>query len=461
MDYFSGLEFASGINYVLLVLLSLWFKDPKSTFYLIGFSISLILIGLIITPIDGQSWIVYTNRTYSIGAVLTLGMVLYFHLRSSEKIDRQKKELGNLSLENMQQLDTLNAAAIVSITDKKGNILMVNDLFCEISGYSREELLGKNHRLIKSNVHSAELYKGMWLTISRGQIWKGEICNRAKDGSLYWVETTISLFRNSEGEIDKYVSIRFDITERKRQSEELKLKEEELKLKNVTLIEANKELEMFSYSVSHDLKAPLRALQGFSENLGERYKDALDETGQRWLGFIKSNSERMGLLIDDILSFSKINHQQIKLQALNMTEMAREVCENEARNYDRPIEFSIENLPHSQGDYSMIRMVWQNLIGNAFKYSSKKEKIKIVITGTAGSVNSYSIKDNGVGFDMRYYDKLFGVFQRLHGNEEFSGNGVGLANVKRIITKHGGTIEAEGIPDEGAHFVFTLPNKIK
>lgn len=220
----------------------------------------------------------------------------------------------------------------------------------------------------------------------------------------------------------------------------------------------NKELEMFSYSVSHDLKAPLRALQGFSKNLYKEYADTLDETGNRWLKFINDNAHAMDVLINDILGFSRINRQEMKSQEIDMTTLANDIAKREQQAYKQKIELEIENLPEAWGDRSMIELVWQNLIGNAFKYSSHKDIIQIKISGYANkSNNHYVIADQGAGFDMKYYDKLFGVFQRLHKNDEFEGSGIGLANVNRIVQKHGGTISAKGEITQGATFEFTLP----
>ena len=232
----------------------------------------------------------------------------------------------------------------------------------------------------------------------------------------------------------------------------------ELELSNQYLDVANKELEMFSYSVSHDLKAPLRALQGFSNNLVKKYSEQLDETGIRWLQFIKDNAERMDILIRDILTFSRIGRTEIKHEKIDMTSMVHELINQQKEFYRIPVELTIQKLPEGKGDPVMIKMLWQNLIENAFKYSSKNEKIKITIVGYENDgFNHYVITDNGVGFDMKYYDKIFGVFQRLHGNGDFEGTGVGLANVKRIIDKHKGEIRAESTLNKGSKFEFLLP----
>lgn len=228
---------------------------------------------------------------------------------------------------------------------------------------------------------------------------------------------------------------------------------------NRRLDAANKELETFSYSVSHDLKAPLRALQGFSTNLIEKYEDVLDETGTRWLRFIQDNASRMDTLIADILSYSRINRTNPKLQVYSMREVINAKLDTIQRIYNTPATVKIaEDLPNIRSDRTMLEVVWQNLIDNAFKYSQKEEHVKITISGKKEDKGvAYTIQDNGAGFDMKYYDKIFGVFQRLHSNEEFEGTGVGLANVYRIVTKHNGYIKATSEPGKGTKFHFFIP----
>ncbi len=350
-----------------------------------------------------------------------------------------------------QQVRCLNEAALVSATDPEGNIVFVNDKFCKISGYTEKELLGQNHRILKSGMQPNGLFKGMWAAIGAGRIWNGEILNKRKDGTLYWVDTTIMPFKDVSGKIDKYLAIRFDITEQKSQHERLKKQTDELS-------RTNKELEAFSYSVSHDLKAPLRALQGFSKNIIDRYGDKLDETGNRWLGFIETNAERMDSLIGNILSFSRISRAELKMDEVDMSKLANEAYEDQRSEYEQPIVFHVQDLPNCKADRNMLRLVWQNLIGNAMKYSREKEQAIIDVTGKEEfDAYVYSVTDNGAGFDMRHYDKLFGIFQRLHADDEFEGTGVGLATVQRIVIKHGGTIEAESELGQGATFQFSIP----
>ncbi|CAE6501195.1 phospho-acceptor domain-containing protein [Nitrosomonas nitrosa] len=224
---------------------------------------------------------------------------------------------------------------------------------------------------------------------------------------------------------------------------------------------ANKELESFSYSVSHDLRSPLRAIEGFSLILEEDYGKKLDAEGQRLLSVVKDNARKMSMLIDDLLSFSRLGRQGIKSVEINMEALVNDVLEEMRMQHDLQRVKLVEHpLPAAKGDRALLRQVWFNLFSNAVKYSSERSAPIIEWGGYGDEAEIvYYVKDNGVGFDMQYYDKLFSVFQRLHRAEDFAGTGIGLAIIKRIITRHGGRVWAEGKVNEGAVFYFTLPRK--
>ncbi len=229
------------------------------------------------------------------------------------------------------------------------------------------------------------------------------------------------------------------------------------------LIIANKELEAFSYSVSHDLRAPLRHIDGFSELLVSYAKDQLDAKAGRYVEKISNSAKIMGKLIDDLLTFSRIGRidmRQVKVDMGILISNQIETLSSDVSN--RSIEWTISKFPYVMGDPDMLSLVWQNLISNSIKYSRNKviAKIEIGCTEKDNEVTFY-IKDNGAGFDMEYYDKLFNVFQRLHSASDFEGTGIGLANVKRIITRHEGKIRAEGVLNKGATFYFTLQKLIE
>ncbi len=222
---------------------------------------------------------------------------------------------------------------------------------------------------------------------------------------------------------------------------------------------ANKELEAFSYSVSHDLRTPLRAIEGFSAMLMEDYADKLDEEGKRLLGVVRGNTTRMGQLIDDILGFSRTGRLELTFAEIDMAGLAHEVAEEiKPAMADGKLQVEIGPIPPAHGDRAMMRQVFVNLLSNAIKFSRTRSPAVIKVGGAVeGDEAVYFVRDNGAGFDMQYADKLFGVFQRLHGVDEFEGTGIGLAIVKRIVTRHGGRVWAEGKVNAGATIYFSIP----
>jgi len=221
---------------------------------------------------------------------------------------------------------------------------------------------------------------------------------------------------------------------------------------------SNKELEAFTYSVSHDLRAPLRAVNGFAQILSEDYSPELDDNGRRVIQTIKENALKMGTLIDDLLEFSRLGRKEIVKRETDMNALANSVIHDINGLVKHIAQISIAELHMARGDSGLLHQVMFNLISNAIKYSAKKEDpIVEVFSSEQNSETIFSVRDNGVGFDMKYANRLFGVFQRLHSPEEFEGTGVGLAIVQRVITKHGGRVWAEAAVNEGATFSFSIP----
>ena len=271
-------------------------------------------------------------------------------------------------------------------------------------------------------------------------------------------------FADSDGS-PLILELGIDITDRKQAEEEIHQLNEELeqrvKRRTAQLEAANQELEGFSYSVSHDLRAPLRAIDGFSRILLKDYADRLDAEGQRLLDIIRANTQQMGQLIDDLLAFSRLGRREVKAADLDMGTLVRNVV-GELQNTlgDRTVEWDLKPLPATRADRALMHQVWVNLLGNALKFTRRKEAAIIEVgCRPAGDEDIYYVKDNGVGFDMQFAHKLFGVFQRLHRYEEFEGTGVGLALVQRIVQRHGGRVWAEGQVNGGACFYFSLPRR--
>ncbi len=254
-----------------------------------------------------------------------------------------------------------------------------------------------------------------------------------------------------------------DITEQRNYRKSLEILhdrfEEEVQKRTRDLKAANKELKAFSYSVSHDLRAPLRSIHGFTNILQEDYGDLLDEEGRRLLNVVLESTVKMGVLIDDILSFSRLGRREIQKEEIDMDWLAEQVVKEVLQQYrDDTVKVNREKLGNAYGDLAMMRQLLQNLISNACKYSSTKSTIKLKIGMKEEEERKiYFVQDNGIGFDMKYHDKMFGVFQRLHSDDEFEGTGVGLALAKRIVAKHKGEIWAESSHGEGATFYFSIP----
>lgn len=265
---------------------------------------------------------------------------------------------------------------------------------------------------------------------------------RKKDGNYLWLEWSTS----PDVASGKQYAIARDITERKKTDEQL--------------LSVNKELEAFTYSVSHDLRAPLRAVNGYAEMLNEDFGQKLNEEGKRIINNIAYNATKMGILIDDLLAFSRLGRKDLNKKLIDMNELMEGVLNDINKAHPNNAKVNVKKLHNVKADYGLLYQAMFNLVSNAIKYSSKnKSSIVDISSKENGDEFVFTIKDNGVGFDMKYSDKLFGVFQRLHSQEEFEGTGVGLAIVQRVIAKHHGRVWAEGVLNEGATFNFSITNK--
>jgi light-regulated signal transduction histidine kinase (bacteriophytochrome) len=285
-----------------------------------------------------------------------------------------------------------------------------------------------------------------------------------KDGSPFWANVVATPVRNPEGKLLGFVEITRDLTEQKEAQEKIECLNSDLRLHASQLEDANKELESFSYSVSHDLRAPLRHIDGFVKMLLKQCGEKLDEREKRYLGIITDSAQRMGALIDDLLVFSRMSRAELRHSKVSTDSLVHEAVNGmQTEINDRHINWNIGALPEVDADPAMLQQVWVNLISNAVKYTRPRDPAEIEIgsteSGNGHGEHVFFVHDNGVGFEMQYAHKLFGVFQRLHRAEEFEGTGIGLANVGRIVHRHGGRVWAEGEVNAGATFYFSLPKK--
>lgn len=354
----------------------------------------------------------------------------------------------------------IDESAIVAITDKNGIITYVNEKFCKISKYSPEELIGKTHRVINSSYHSKEFFDDMWTTITSGQNWEGEIRNQAKDGSFYWVHTNIVPFMNSEGRPEKYVSVRYEITERK-------MAEDKLMLYSKRLEVSNRELQDFASVAAHDLQEPLRKIQSFTDRIKTKSTGELGAESLDYFDRIQNAAHRMQVLINDLLTYSRVTTKAQPFQKIDLNKIVAQVVSDlEVRIEKSKGRVECSKLPIVEGDATQMYQLFQNLIGNALKFHKPDQAPQVKVSASALSENESSfyqimVEDNGIGFDEKYLDRIFTIFQRLHGRHEYEGTGIGLAVCRKIVDRHGGNLTAQSSPGKGAAFLITLPAKQK
>ncbi len=346
------------------------------------------------------------------------------------------------------------------VVDQQGIIQLVNSQTEKMFGYDRLEIIGQPVEILtpkrfrKRHIKHREGYnvdhpvRPMGIGL--------ELYGLRKNGTEFPVEISLSPLETESGLLIS-AAIR-DVTQRKRMEEDVQKLNEDLKQRAAQLEAANKELEAFSYSVSHDLRAPLRSIDGFSHALLEDYSQQLPDEGKSYLERVRAAAQRMAILIDDLLNLSRVTRTQLQPKFINLSQMAEEIAQSLQENEpDRQVTFSITPDLRVEGDPHLMRIVLENLLNNAWKFTSKQEHA-VIEFGQKSHVKerTFYVRDNGVGFDMAYAGKLFGVFQRLHSVSEFPGTGVGLATVQRIIAIHGGRIWAESAEGKGATFYFTL-----
>ncbi len=348
------------------------------------------------------------------------------------------------------------------IADADGAIFWYNQRWYDYTGTTAEEMMGWGWQRVHDSTILPAVVERWTAAIAAAEPFDMEFPLRSASGEFRWFLTRSVPLRDADGTVQRWIGTNTDISEKRDAEEEIHelnaTLEQRVLDRTAQLEAANKELEAFSYSVSHDLRAPLRAVDGFSQAVVEDYAALLPAEGQRYLQTIREGAQRMGALIDDLLAFSRLGRAAVVRREIDVESQVREIFDEQKAQYEgREIELINGHLPPCSGDATLLRQVWVNLLSNALKYTSKRERAVIEIGARAEKGETvYFVRDNGTGFDMRYAHKLFGVFQRLHRQEDFSGTGVGLAIVQRIIHRHGGRIWVEAEVDLGATFFFTL-----
>jgi PAS domain S-box-containing protein len=361
--------------------------------------------------------------------------------------------------ERTQQASLLNLTHdTIFVRDMSDVITFWNRGAQELYGWTAEEAIGKRAQELLRSVFPAPIEE-ISAELLRSGRWDGQLNKSRADGTQVVVASRWSLRRDEQGRPVAILETNNDITERERREREIRNLNEELGKRTAELEATNKELEAFAYTISHDLRAPLRHMAGFTELLRKNTASLLNERSQRYVMMILESAQRMGSLIDDLLAFSRIGRAETHKTMVSLEQLAEEALTEVRKDTDgRKIVWRVGGLPPWYGDRSMLRLVLVNLISNAVKFTSTRSQAEIEI----GCLNHEPdqvvvfIRDNGVGFNMKYVSKLFGVFQRLHPPEAFEGTGIGLATVQRIVHRHGGRVWAEGLVDKGATFYFSL-----
>lgn len=391
---------------------------------------------------------------------------LYFLTTINDITGRKQMETALIESQTLYRLLAEHSSDVVTLIDSVGKVKYASPSTYYRLGYTESDLLGLDTPGILMHVHPDDRER-IGLEIKRGRQLKlptsrYEYRLQNKQGNYIWVEDILQREFDEHGEFVQTIVNSREITERKQAEAEIKKMNAELEQRvaqrTAQLEIANKELQSFAYSVSHDLRAPLRAIDGFSQTLWNKYSGQLGQEGEHYLTRVHENTKRMGQLIDDLLVLSRISRQEMSHQPVDLMMMAKEITAEFAESEpERNVRFQIAEQAVVEGDAGLLKVVLQNLLGNAWKFTSKRDMAEIEV-GFKENDNErvFFVRDNGVGFDMQYADKLFGAFQRLHSTHEFPGTGIGLATVQRVIHRHGGRIWAEAAVDQGATFYFTL-----
>ncbi len=439
-------------------LLTGYLEGSKIFRFLLPFIIIVpLLLSYALLWVTNENWV---EKDFGIAIYTVTLMLLCFlyialvstHLNRTDEIrNRLEESLKSANAELLYFKKGLDASFIVSSSDENDIIHYVNSNFCEISKYEESELIGKSHNIINSEHHPKSFFKNLWKTVSSGKIWVGDIKNTAKNGTDYWEHTTIVPFKDETGKIYQYLSIRQDITKRKKAEAMLRQYVRKIEQKN-------QELEEYNFITSHDLQEPLRTISSFVDVLEIEYKDTLDEQADTYFQFIKEATDRMRDQITGLLQYSRIGGER-KLEMVDCNEIVKFVQQDLSIFIrETATVLTVEDLPKVQGYKIELRLLFQNLINNAIKFH--REGVDPVVHIKAVEENGFykfSISDNGIGIADKNFNKIFVIFQRLHNRDDIEGTGIGLAHCRKIVHLHGGEIWAESKINEGSTFYFTIP----
>jgi len=395
----------------------------------------------------------------SISHLILSGKKLYTIILSDLTLSLAAEENLHLATEVIK-----NVQEAIVIIDASKKVISVNPAFTSITGYTEDDAIGKIPRIFNTEINNKDSYQVMWDSLKKNGHWYGEVWDQRKNGDSFCQGLSLDTINNLYGEVTYYAAVFYDITDRKRTEERILNLNAELEKRVMErtrqLQASNKELEAFSYSVSHDLRAPLRGIDGFSQLLLKKYSGQLDDSGNNYLQRIRNASERMGHLIDDLLQLSKVSASKIETKPVDLSKLVHSILtELQETDHGREAELKIQDDVFIDADPRLFRIVLENLISNAWKFTCKKDNTVIHFgVKEQNGEQVVFIKDNGAGFNIKYAHKLFGAFQRLHSVTEFEGTGIGLATVLRIMNLHGGRIWADSNLGEGATFYFSVPS---
>jgi PAS domain S-box-containing protein len=454
----SGVEFTI---FLAAIVITVWFGSMQAAIF--ALVLACLVFNYFFTEPIHTLYITRSEVPYYFAFVIFASLLSWFtavRRRVERDLLQSRAELEREVAERTQRAGLLDLTHdSISVRDMSNVITFWNRGAEELYGWRAGDVVGKftTHRLLQT-VFPAPLDDINAELLNTGR-WEGELEHIRKDGNPVVVASRWSLRRDEHGTATEILETNNDVSERNRREHEIRMLNEELGKRAAELEGINKELEAFAYSISHDLRAPLRHMVGFTELLKKNAASRLDEKSERYVAIILEAAKRMGNLIDDLLSFSRIGRAETRKTMLSLQQLVQEALAEAGQDTEgRNVVWRVGALPACYGDRSMLRLALVNLVSNALKFTRTRPQAEIEIACMDHKPDQVTlfIRDNGVGFDMKYVDKLFGVFQRLHTPETFEGTGIGLATVQRIVHRHGGRVWAEGVVDEGATFYFSL-----